>query len=408
MSSNKKNYLLGTDERQEWMKKYFFAPHGLGMLEPGIVGNDSAKFAGFNVAKSFYQTHPEVFNLKKVEEKTGIKQKEIAERIKRMYDKRILMLVKNSAVSVYGFGLYYWVVKLKKDITPEQREEVTHWIQYKDEICTGYACNGDFDYYCGNHMRVLDNLLVSIIDPLKSNPNIEYVHLCPIRRDLRESSVNMFDSDPSVFRHYAWSKDAQEKLLAMTKEVDARDMAIIEALNNTESGADLFDYDVLQRLSGLDGKTMHDDLAHIVDDGRFVIPMIYLNYMKLGLTNHSFLVRLFQNVPAWRKAEIADELCAHEEFNNFFEFTDSYHDMIMMAYEEVCDIDALRKLIESYPEVEEVKEAQTPRQFRRWTARLDDQDDYWEECIFTDDFLQNRQQSEGVICPFCTDRKEDR
>ena len=32
-----KKYLLGTEEQQEWMKEYFFAPRGIGFTEPGTV-----------------------------------------------------------------------------------------------------------------------------------------------------------------------------------------------------------------------------------------------------------------------------------------------------------------------------------------------------------------------------------
>ena len=58
-----KKYLLGTEEQQEWMKEYFFAPRGIGFTEPGTVATDSAEFSAYNVAKSFYQNYPEVFNL---------------------------------------------------------------------------------------------------------------------------------------------------------------------------------------------------------------------------------------------------------------------------------------------------------------------------------------------------------
>lgn len=403
--SEKKHYLLGTEQKQEWIQEYYFAPKGIGFLEPGIVGNDSAKFAGFNVAKSFYQTHPEVFNIAYVAEKTGLDPEDIKKRLKRMYDERIMMLVKNSAVSLYGFGLYYWVVKLKDGTPKGEKQKFIDWFQNKNDICTGYQTEGDFDFYNGNHMRVLDNLLTSIIDPWKNSKWVEYVHLCPIRRDLRESSVNMFDIKGDAYREYVWSEESKKKLLAFTDKIDGADFDIIDVLNNVESIGDMFDWKVLEDLSGLDGETMKTDLCHIVDDGRFVIPMIFLNWMKLGLTNHCFLVKTFQNVPSYRKEQIADELAETEEFNNLFEFSDAYHDFIAMSYNEVCDIDKLRKLLEAYPEIEEIKEADSPRQFRRWTARLDDEDDNWEECIFTDDFLQNRMEAGTPVCPFCKDDK---
>ena len=70
---SEKHYTLGTDQHQAWMKEYFFAPRGGGFFEPGIVTTDSVEFSTYNVAKSFYQNYPEVFNIKYVEKKTGLK-----------------------------------------------------------------------------------------------------------------------------------------------------------------------------------------------------------------------------------------------------------------------------------------------------------------------------------------------
>ena len=55
---------------------------------------------------------------------------------------------------------------------------------------------------------------------------------------------------------------------------------------------------------------------------------------------------------------------------------------------------------------EEAKVANSKRQFRRWVARLDDDNGYWEECVMTDDFLQNRLESGSVKCRFSTDSEE--
>lgn len=68
-------YLLGTDEQQRWMSDYFFPPRGIGFLEPGIVSLDSAKMSAYNVAKSSYQIHPEVFNMDYLSKKTGLDKK---------------------------------------------------------------------------------------------------------------------------------------------------------------------------------------------------------------------------------------------------------------------------------------------------------------------------------------------
>ncbi len=149
-----KKYLLGTEEQQEWMKEYFFAPRGIGFTEPGTVATDSAEFSAYNVAKSFYQNYPEVFNLDYIASKVKVDREEVRKRLKRLYDERIIMLVYNPAVAVYGWGLYYWVVKLKKDTPKEIKQQLSEWFQNKDDICTGYQTEGDFDFFNGIKSRV--------------------------------------------------------------------------------------------------------------------------------------------------------------------------------------------------------------------------------------------------------------
>ena len=385
-----KQYLLGTDEQQQWMREYTFAPRGNGFKEPGVLGMDAKEFSAFNVAKSFYQVHPEVFNLKLVAEKTGVAESEIAARLKRMIDRRLIMFVKNSSVSALGFGLYYWIVKMKKDCPPQAKAQLAEWIQNKDEICTGYLTEGDFDFFCGNHMRVLDNLLCGVIEPIRRNRWVESIHLCPIRRDVRESHVNLWDAPKADYRRYLWSDAQKTNFLNSQNEMDATDFAIIDILNNVTSIEDFFDYEVLGQLSGLDPAAMKKDLGWIVDHQRYVVPMFYFNYQALGLNMHCYLIRLFQNVTSCRKEQIVDELSQYPEFNNIFEFSDGIYDILVSAYAQLTDLDALRTMLDGYAEIEEVWEADSPRQFRRWTARLDKDADMWEECIFTDDFLRDR------------------
>lgn len=102
-----------------------------------------------------------------------------------------------------------------------------------------------------------------------------------------------------------------------------------------------------------------------------------------------FVIRLFQNIPCYRKAEIVDELSKMPEFNTVFEYTDSFYDMGVWAYKELTDLEKLRTKLQEYSEIETILKADVPRQFRRWVCRLDDDHDYWEECVFTDDILED-------------------
>lgn len=393
-----KNYELGTEERQGWMDNYFFRPRGIGFTENGTVPLDSAEMSAYNIAKSCYQIYPEVFNLNYISEVTKVEKEEIKKRIRRMYDEHLIMFVMNPATQVYGWGLYYWVVKLKEGTTKEQKAVLSKWFQDKDDICTGYETDGEFDFFNGNHMRVLDNLLSDVIAPWKENEYVDYVHLCPIRRDVRESNVNMWDVKGDGYRKHVWGKDQIKKLFEVQDKIDEIDFAIIDAINSTESIGDMLDYDVLAQLSGLDSETMKKDLIKIVDEKRIILPMIYLNFRALGLSMKMYLIRLFQIIPSARKAEIVDELSEIPELNNVLEFSDSLYDIMVTAYNELTDLDKMRDILDGYGEIEEIKEADTKRQYRRWVCRLDDENGYWEECVFTDDFLQDRTQYNTVRC----------
>lgn len=400
------HYTLGTDQQMAWKEKNAFPPLGYGFAEPGTYGLDASEVAAYNVAKSFYQVYPEVWNIDYIAGKTGLKKDDVKKRLKRMYDERLIMFVMNPNVGVYGWGLYYWVVKLKDGTDPAVKAEFAKWYQNKDDICTGYLTEGDFDFFNGNHMRVLDNLLADVIQPWKDRPEVEYVHLCPIRGDVRESLVNQWHVPADKFRKFVFGEEQLKKFLKVQKKIDKADFAIIEALNNTESVGDMFDFDMLEKLSGLDGKQMKKDIIECVDVRKFMLPMIYINYRKLGISLHMYLIRMFQNVPSYRKAEIVAEFADMPEFVDILQFGDSFYDCLLSVYSEINDVEAIRKKLEGYAEIEEVQTAVSKRQFRRWVARLDDDNGYWEECVMTDDFLQNRLETGTPKCRFCTDSEE--
>ena len=400
-----KKYLIGTEEQQAYMKDYNWNLKGYSYFEPGVVSTDHKFYSAFNVAKSFYQVYPEVFNLKYTNEKTGLSTDEIKARIKKMYEKHEIMLVKNSCVGVLGFGLYYWIVKLKDNISSEDRQRIVDWMQNNDQICTGYVMdeNSDFDFFNGNHMRTLDNLICGVLDKFRFDPCVVYVHICPVRRLVRESHVNQFDSLKD-YRKYFWSEEQKKNILTFQNEMDAYDFAIIDAINNVETVADMFDYDVLAQLSGLNAQEMKEDFVYLVEQTKTVIPMVYFNYRAVGLKMHFFLVTMFDNTPTWRREQICDELAEMSEFENIFEFGDAHHHLILSAYEEITDIQRIKEKLLSYAEIGEIMEATSSRQLRRWTCRLDAENDLWEECIFTDDLLQDRARDK-VLCSNCKEEK---
>ena len=44
----------------------------------------------------------------------NLKKEEIIKRMKRLYDERLIMYVMTPPMQLIGYGLYYWVVKLKE------------------------------------------------------------------------------------------------------------------------------------------------------------------------------------------------------------------------------------------------------------------------------------------------------
>jgi hypothetical protein len=380
---------LADKSRQEWMRRYHFAPRGIGFLEPGVLPLDHPEMGGYNIAKSAYQIRPDVFNLDWLSGKTKIPAAEIGKRLSRMYNDHLIMLVMNPATQVYGWGLYYWFVKLRAGTPRKVKEEFTEWYQAKDQICSGYETAGGFDFFNGNHMRVLDNLLWDVVLPLGQRPEVEYVRLAPVRRDIREDHMNMWDAPDETYREYLWGAGEAEKLAKIQKKLDPTDISILMAINQKRPVSDYFDFPALAEISGLDAEDLRKGMEDIIEHKRILVPLVFLNWQKLGLTQKMFAVRLFQIVPCYRKAEIADSLAQTTEFSSVWEFTDSHYDIGLMACNQTTDIDALRKLVQSIPEVEAIDEADVVRQYRRWVCRLDDQRGFWEECVFTDDFLQD-------------------
>lgn len=394
MAENKQqpglDYVLGTERQQGWQKKYFLTPRGLSSFESGAVPMDHPSLSAYNIAKSSYQIRPDVFNMGYLSKETGQKKEEIIKRMQRLYSEHLIMYVMNPPVQIMGFGLYWWAVKMKEGTPKETKQKLAEWFQNKDEICTGAETDGEFDFLNGCHMRVLDNLLHDIIFPVKNLPEVEYVHMAPVRRVIREAMINMWDAQGDSYRELFLSDKQIEKLVKVQNKMDFTDLKIFQALNKKRPMEEVYDFKVLNEISGLDPREMLEGIKDIVEKKRLLVPLFYLNPEKLGLTNHVFLIRFFQTAPTYVKSMIADQISAIPELNQVNEFTDSYYDVLAGAFNEISDIEAIRNQIGSSGEVEEIKEADIVRDFRRWTCRLDDKAGMWEECVFTDDFLLDK------------------
>lgn len=395
------NYLLGTKEQQGWQKNYFFNPRGLSFFEAGALPPDHPAWSAFNIAKASYQIRPDVFNMDYLTKETGLKKEEIIKRMQRLYDERLIIYVMTPPMQIIGYGLYYWLVKLKDGTPKETKEKLSDWFQNNDVVCTGMETEGDFDCFNGTHMRVMDNLLHELIFPLKSLPEVEYVHLTPIRRVIREAQVNMFDAPGDTFRELFLSDEQIEIMAKAQNKMDLTDLRIFQALNKKRPMEEVYDFKVLHEISGLDPNEMLEGIKLIVENMHLLVPLFHMNAGKMGLTNHVFLLRIFQATPSFVKAMIADQLSSIPDFNMVCELTDSFYDIVACVYRETSNIDAIRNIINGIGEIEEIKEADCTREFRRWTCRLDEKAGMWEECVLTDDFLQDKTRTKMPKINLC-------
>ena len=104
--------------------------------------------------------------------------------------------------------------------------------------------------YNGNRIRVLDNPLAEVIKPWKFNPEVEFVHFCPIRRNIREFNVNMFDAPKSDYRKLYWGKNQIEVL----QRFRTRWIWLIydrEALNTKRPAEEIFNFKKIGDISDL-------------------------------------------------------------------------------------------------------------------------------------------------------------
>ena len=138
-------YTIGTDQQQAWMKKTVFHLEDTVTLNREHILSMLQKLQ-HTMSRSHFIKSIRKFGISIILKRTGIKPDDIKDRLKRMYDEHLIMFVMNPNVGVYGWGLYYWVVKLKDGTDPKVKAEFAKWYQNKDDICTGYLAEGDFRF----------------------------------------------------------------------------------------------------------------------------------------------------------------------------------------------------------------------------------------------------------------------
>jgi hypothetical protein len=146
--------------------------------------------------------------------------------------------------------------------------------------------------------------------------------------------------------------------------MDLTDIRILLALNKKRRITEYFDFRVLAEISGLDPGLLRVGMERVIEQCRQLLPVVYLNWQKLGLTQTTFAIRLRRDVAIDRKCQIADEFAATPEFHTVWQFSDAHYDIGLTAYTQTVGIASLRRRIEETPEVDFADEAEAYRQQR--------------------------------------------
>ncbi|HTX40120.1 MAG TPA: Lrp/AsnC family transcriptional regulator [Bryobacteraceae bacterium] len=344
------------------------------MKDPG-----SEETLGYRIAKAAYQQRPDVFHLRWISGETGLAMAQVEERVRRMYDEHLIMLAAAPAVQVYGQGLYYWFSKFKIDTLLGAKDHAALACENNDAIWNGYETSKAFDSVRAASAFTLDQLLWDVLLPELRNPLYEWIRVCPVARSLRSEHMNLWDAVDGRCGEYAWGANEPDALVNSQSAMDATDIRILMALNRKRPIAEYFDFSVLAELSGLEAGLLRAGMERVVET-RQLLPVVYLNWQKLGLTQTVFAIRLRRDVALDRKSGIVDDFAAIPEFHTVWQFSDAHYDIGLMACTQTAGIRSLRRHIEETAEVDLVEEAEAYRQHRCWGCRLGDSSGMWEQC----------------------------
>lgn len=372
----------------DWRDHYRLPPRGIGHLEPGMVDAASSEMLAFRIAKALYQTRPDVFNLGWLTKETGLTKNDLITRIRSLYDRRLLMLAAIPAVQVFGQGLYYWFARFRPGTLRGVKDAAAASYQHNGAIWNGLETVGAFDSVLGACPPTLDQLIWEILVPVARNDQSEWIRVCPVSRALRSEHMNLWDAPEGRYRVYEWGLEEPKALLNVQRQMDEADIRLVLALNRMRPPQDYFDFRVLAEVSGLDAAVLQRGIECMMQEARQLVPVVYLNWQKMGLTQTILAVRLRRNVPVDCRSRLADDLAAIPEFHTVWQFADAHYDLGLIACTQTTDIAALRRTIKEFDEVDLIDEAEAHRQYRCFGCSLDDASNMWEQCIAFDGALK--------------------
>jgi len=300
---------------------------------------------------------------------------EVTKRVNKMYDDHLLLLPTDAALQTIGFGLFYMVVKLKKNVSPERKHEISIMIRDNDYICTSFETKGDYDFFMGAHIISIDNLYKNVLKSLYALPELEELTLLPVQRMLRQERINHWDMKNEFWRETAIIDGEFEKLEKIQKVLDKTDLQIIQTMMEKKDITEYLNVGFLskKRESG-------EKLLHVLDEKRLFVCPVFLNWMKLNYQPYFFAVKFSDKMDSDRKMVLADELVEnYPEFNIALQVSDTSYDLFLGAYQGLSDIKDVKAILQSVDEIVKVSEMVATKQHRMWTVKMEEKN--WGECV---------------------------
>ena len=323
----------------------------------------------------FAGANPDLINKETIAKDLNLEIDEVTKRINKMYSDHLLLLPTDAALQTIGFGLFYMMVKLKKNVSPERKHEISTMIRDNDYICTSFETKGDYDFFLGAHIISIDNLYKNVLKSLYDLSELEELTLLPVQRMLRQERINHWDMKNDFWRETAIIDGEFEKLEKIQKVLDKTDLQIIQSMMKKKDITEYLNVGFLskKRESG-------EKLLHVLDEKRLFVCPVFLNWMKLNYQPYFFAVKFNDKMDSDRKMVLADELVEnYPEFNIALQVSDTSYDLFLGTYKGLSDIKDVKKILQSVDEIVKVSEMVATKQHRMWTVKMEEKN--WGECV---------------------------
>jgi len=323
----------------------------------------------------FAGANPDLINRETIAEDLNLDVEDVKQKVQRMYDDHLLLLPTDAALQTVGFGLFYMLVKLKNNTSPDKKREISDMIRDNDYMCTSFETEGDYDFFLGAHITTIDNLYDKVMKHLYARPELERLTLLPIQRMLRQERINHWDMKNEFWRETAIIDGEFEKLGQIQDVLDETDLRIIRSMMTKRDITEYLNVGFLSKK-----KETGETLLKVLDEKRLFVCPVFLNWMKLNYQPYFFVVKFSDKIDSDRKIIIADDLVENNpDFNIALQISDSPYDLFLGTYKGLSDVKKVKEMLQSFDEIVEINEMVSTKQHRMWTIKLEEKN--WGECV---------------------------